>query len=468
MVCGGVTAARASPMMPGMAAPDPTSLTGKRFPLRDRYAHVVVGAGEAGIAAALDAAGTGGRVLLLDEHPLDPGLIGLDVPWLFGGRMDASVQNPARMEERIIAARPALERAVEAGVEVALGVSAWGGFLRGPSSPALAQPMLGLADRETAWLVGFDRLTVAAGVRDVVLPVPGWQLPGVMGARGFWAAAALYRAFSGTRVAIIGGGAAAEAAAGIAAQAGIAVVARIAEPAAMRIEGMAEVSGLAWRADGAWRDAACDTVVLALDLVPNVELLDQLGCTIAWDGARGGFAPVLGEGGVTSRAEVFVRGDGAGTAPVARLPWMRAALADDDALVCACEEVTAGDLRALRPPRYLGAAGPESGLAAIPAMNADHAKRLTRAGMGPCQGRRCRESVHALLSEEKPAPLASHRAPLRPLPLAVLAALEEDAALRANWTGWFGIAAQWLPHWEPVPDNPEFIGGRLSGSEVVE
>ena len=56
---------------------------------------------------------------------------------------------------------------------------------------------------------------------------------------------------------------------------------------------------------------------------------------------------------------------------------------------------------------------------------------------------------------------ASHRAPLRPLPLAVLAALEEDPALRANWTGWFGIAAQWLPHWEPVPDDPEFIGGRL-------
>jgi len=372
------------------------------------------------------------------------------------------------MEERIVAARPALERAMEAGIEIALGVSAWGGFVHGPASRALAQPMLGLADRESAWLVGFDRLTIAAGARDVVLPVPGWQLPGVMGARGFWAAVELYRAFSGTRVAVVGSGAAAEEAVAVAAPAGIAVVARIATPTALRVEGMAEVTGIAWREGDAWREVACDTVVLAVDVVPNVELLDQLGCAVAWDEARGGFAPVLGAGGATSRTEILVRGDCAGTAPVARMAWMREALASDEALVCACEEVTAGDLRALRPPRYLGAAGPDSGLSALPAPNADHAKRLTRAGMGPCQGRRCRESIHALLSRDGPVPLASHRAPLRPLPLSVLAALEEDADLRANWTGWFGIAAQWLPHWEPVPENPEFIGGRLSGSEVVE
>jgi hypothetical protein len=83
--------------------------------------------------------------------------------------------------------------------------------------------------------------------------------------------------------------------------------------------------------------------------------------------------------------------------------------------------------------------------------------------MGACQGRRCRESVHALLSRGgETVRLASHRAPLRPLPLAVLAALEEDPAMVANWTAWFGIAAQWLPHWEKVPDDPEFIGTRLS------
>ncbi|MBL6454262.1 FAD-dependent oxidoreductase [Belnapia sp. T6] len=438
---------------------DPTSLAGKEFPLRGRFATVVVGAGEAGITAALAAAEAGQSVLLVDEHPLDPGLMGMDIPWLFGGRLDAAVQNQARMEERIVAARPGLEAAMSAGVEVALGTSAWGGFLRSASSRALAGPMLGLADRRSAWLVGFERIVVATGARDVVVPLPGWTLPGVMGARGFDAALRLYGAFAGQRIAVLGGGVLAAGVAAAARAAGIGIAAEICAAAPLRIEGAVEVEGIAWQEGGAWRQAACDTVVMAIDTVPNLELPDLLGCPIRWDPARGGFVPEAMPG-------VQVVGDAAGTAPMARAGWMAAALAEPHAVVCACEEVLAGDLRALRPPRYLGAEGPEAGLAALGPLNQDQVKRLTRAGMGACQGRRCRDAVHALVSAERVAPHASHRAPLRPLPLSVLAALEEDPALRANWTGWFGIAAQWLPHWEPVPEHPEFIGGRLTAEDA--
>ena len=49
--------------------------------------------------------------------------------------------------------------------------------------------------------------------------------------------------------------------------------------------------------------------------------------------------------------------------------------------------------------------------------------------------------------------MPSYRAPLRPLPLSVLAAFEETPEMQANWTAWFGIAAQWLPHWEEVPEG---------------
>ena len=52
---------------------DPTSLAGKHFPLRAGFDVVVAGAGEAGIAAALEARRDGASVLLVDEHPLDPG-----------------------------------------------------------------------------------------------------------------------------------------------------------------------------------------------------------------------------------------------------------------------------------------------------------------------------------------------------------------------------------------------------------
>ena len=239
-----------------------------------------------------------------------------------------------------------------------------------------------------------------------------------MGARGFDAALRLYGAFAGRRVAVIGGGALASDVAAAARAAGLAVVAEVREPGPLRIEGALEVEGLAW----AGGQAACDTVVLAIDVVPNLELPDVLGCAIGWDAARGGFV---------ARDGPLVRlvGDAAGTAPAGRAAWMAAALAEPGAMVCACEEVMAADLRALRPPRYLGAEGPGAGLEALGALNQDQVKRLTRAGMGACQGRRCRDAVQALLGA---VGHASHRAPLRPLPLAVLAALEEDPALRAN------------------------------------
>lgn len=451
-----------------MTIADPTSIAGKAFPLRGAFAHVVVGAGEAGILAARRSAAAGAATLLVDEHPLDPGLIGLDIPYLFGARAGSAVQNPARMEERVAAARPDLLAAMEEGVEVALGVSAWGGFVKGQSSRALPKPLLGLADGAAAWLVAFDRLTIATGARDVVLPFDGWTLPGVMGARGFDAALRLYGAFAGRRIAVLGGGALADGVAYAARHAGLEVAAHIKEPVPLRILGREEVNGIAWQSGATWPEAACDTVVMAVDTVPMVELADVLGCAIAWDPTRGGFAPVLDAAGHSSHAVVQVVGDAAGTAPMARARWLEVALATEQALVCACEEVSCSDLRALRPPRYLGAAGPDAGLAALGVLNQDQVKRLTRAGMGPCQGRRCREAVHALLSRDGPAPPASHRVPLRPLPLRVLAALEEDAALRANWTGWFGIAAQWLPHWEPAPVDAEYIGGRLSPEDVAK
>jgi hypothetical protein len=61
-------------------------------------------------------------------------------------------------------------------------------------------------------------------------------------------------------------------------------------------------------------------------------------------------------------------------------------------------------------------------------------------------------------------PLARHRSPVRPLPLKVLAAEEESAALRDHWVAWFNIATQWLPHWEakpvpfPAPGQAPIIG----------
>jgi len=438
-----------------MTGTDPTAINGKQFAIEAHWPVVVVGGGASGIAAALKAAAAGTKVLLIDEHPADPGLLGMDVPFLFGGRLDASVQNSARILETVLAARPALEQAIDAGIELALGVSVWGAFARGPVSRNLKVPILGLADASRAWLVSAEQIVVAAGTRDVGLPFPGWDLLGVMGARGFIAATTLYRAFNGRRIAVLGAGSAADAVLRAAADAGIAVALHQAEPATVRALGALEVEGIAVGA----QELACDTVVLAVDAVPNVELLDLLGVPASFDGWRGGFIPgalpgfAAAVGACAGRVEPddrFAR----------RAAWLDA-MATPGSLLCRCEDVTLSDLLELRPPKYLGD-DRHHALSELGPLNQDQVKRLTRAGMGACQGRRCRDAVHALLSRDgaKP-PMASFRPPLRPLPLAALAALPEPPEIRADWTGWFGIPQQWLPHWEPAPDDAAYVGNRL-------
>jgi hypothetical protein len=50
-------------------------------------------------------------------------------------------------------------------------------------------------------------------------------------------------------------------------------------------------------------------------------------------------------------------------------------------------------------------------------------------------------------------PLASHRPPVRPLPLGVLWPEDEPEAIRQHWVTWFGIPTQFAPHWERAPDG---------------
>ena len=95
---------------------DPVSTNGKRLTPRERVQLLVVGAGPAGCAAALEAARLGLEVTLVDEHPLDPASMGLEVPFHFGGRMTGAVRNRNSMTEAILANDPALGEAFEAGV----------------------------------------------------------------------------------------------------------------------------------------------------------------------------------------------------------------------------------------------------------------------------------------------------------------------------------------------------------------
>src|SRR2546429_2756250 len=186
---------------------DPRSIAGK-LPAPDRHVPlVVVGAGAAGVAAAIEAARAGVEVVLVDEHPVDNDMMAMDVPLCFGQRMDGSVRNRALMLERVVETNPDLAAAHEAGVDVQLGTYVWGAFVNGPAVQELPVPMLGLADDRRSWLLGYDRLIVAAGARDVLLGFPGWERAGTLGASGAAALLTRDRALAARRLVLLGSGA---------------------------------------------------------------------------------------------------------------------------------------------------------------------------------------------------------------------------------------------------------------------
>jgi thioredoxin reductase len=528
-------------------AADPRSIAGKAPLAERRVPLVVVGAGAAGAAAATEAARAGVEVVLLDENPIDHDLMAMDVPLYFGQRMSPSVRNRALMLDRLVEARPWIAEAYEAGVDVQPGVSVWGVFRNGPTVRELEGPMLGLADERRSWLVGYERLVVAAGARDLGMAFAGWEKAGAMGANGACSLMTDYRGLTSRRMVVLGSGALGLKTAALALEHGVEVAGvvevapevrgdevlrRTLERQGVRFyaaHAVKEVRGDAGEVEsvvlvrldgslmpvaGSETTIACDTVCLAIGLVPNVELLNPLGCRLPFRSELGGFVPETDAWMQTSLPGVFVAGDCAGfqegmitdthvardqgrlagiAAAVSlgaitrsRAEALRAELGPPrsvspqgvhgywqlwlDALtnagtwdvnVCLCEEVTRRDLASVQPPRYLGwqpspmRTRDLSTLLRDGPINQDQVKRLTRAGMGPCQGRRCREQVALLLAREANTPvdripLATYRPPVRPLPLNVLWPHDEPQEMRDHWVSWFGIPDQFGPHWQPT------------------
>ena len=318
---------------------DRISQAGKVPPPDERVQILVVGGGPAGASAAIAAAKAGASVMLVDENPVSPGLMGLDTPLYFGGRYSNAVQAQGRMVEQILASNPLLEAAFEAGVDVRLGVYVWGAFTPGWGLASLPGAIAGLADEERAWMVGFERLILATGARDVAFAFRGWDQPGVMGARAFEALTGRYDAFAGRRLVVLGTGELAIRTARAALARGVEVAALVdvaetfrgpasaaAELAAAGVQvllgqipvaasgGLEGVEGLSIRdlASGATRTLVCDTVVEAISLTPVIELLDVLGGAIAPAPHLGGHAPVSPDGTATSLPNVFLAGDVAG------------------------------------------------------------------------------------------------------------------------------------------------------------
>jgi hypothetical protein len=64
-------------------------------------------------------------------------------------------------------------------------------------------------------------------------------------------------------------------------------------------------------------------------------------------------------------------------------------------------------------------------------------------------------------------PLAGYRAPVRPLPLSVLADWEEARSMSRHWDVWLGIPTQWVPYADIGTDR-EYLHAGVMGGEPTE
>ncbi|MDB5875336.1 MAG: FAD/NAD(P)-binding oxidoreductase [Ramlibacter sp.] len=453
---------------------------------------LIVGAGPAGMNAALQARALGLTVLVVDDQPAPGGQI-----W------------------RAIEARAGTPVGKLLGDEYASGLSVAQAFR---ASGAIYEPETQIWQIEPGWQVFMSRaqqaecvqaanVLLATGAQERPAPFPGWTLPGVLtvgaaqilmkNAREIpqappWIAGSgplvlLYmvqllraggriagwldtapvdgwrRAVPHARAAL---GAWRDLLKGLSwtravRRAGFPIVRGVTQ---LRAYGVDRIQHLSYQtSNGESQRVAADLLLVHEGVVPSIHITQALGCEHTWSAAQQCFTPTLDEWGQSSKPGIFVAGDGGGIGG-ARAACTRGSLAalgiavgagklqeeharrlaepmrrqlaselairpmldamyppraelfapPDDTVVCRCEELTAGEIRAA---------------AKIGRPDPNQIKSMTRAGMGPCQGRQCGYTVAHILAASHQRPVQEIgfyrvRPPLKPLTLAELASLD--------------------------------------------
>jgi NADPH-dependent 2,4-dienoyl-CoA reductase/sulfur reductase-like enzyme len=407
---------------------------------------VVVGAGPAGIAAAVTAAESGARVALIDDNPAPGGQI-----WRGGAR--ASHHRGAARWLHLLSESPVF-------------------LISGTRVFDVPNSVLEAESDDTVCQILYSKLILATGARELFLPFPGWTLPNVLGAGGLQALVKSGLPVDGKRVVVAGTGPLLLAVAAYLIERGAKVLCiceqasfsqlrsftlamtafprKLVEAAQLRFRtrcapyltsawpvaalGQERVHAVQISDNQRLREIKCDYLACGFHLVPNLELARALQCRM-----KDGFVEV-NELQETSQPGVFcageptgiggmelsiVEGQIAGFAASGHLDSTRkllatraryrkvvsamknafalrselATLAKPDTFLCRCEDVSFEGARKHASWRV--------------------AKLHSRCGMGPCQGRVCGAAAEFLFGWT----MDSSRPPIFPARCSSIAAM---------------------------------------------
>lgn len=293
-----------------------------------RYDVIIIGAGPAGLSAAIEASKRGMSVAVFDENAKPGGQLFKQIHKFFGSKKHKAKIRGFKIGEQLLAE-------ASSGVDVQLNSPVVGIY---PDKEVVVR------HEESVCHYKADSIIVATGASENMVPFDGWTLPGVIGAGAAQTMMNLHGVKPGEKVLMLGSGNVGLVVSFQLLQAGCEVKALV--DAAPRIGGygvhaakvarcgvpfylshtitkaegtdcvtgavVSQVDAHFQPIPGTEKHFDVDTICVAVGLSPMSQLLMMAGCDMVDDPKRGGQVPVCGEYGETSIPGIFAAGDVSG------------------------------------------------------------------------------------------------------------------------------------------------------------
>lgn len=302
--------------------------------MRKEVEILVIGAGPAGLSAAIEAAKYGAEVLVVDENSKPGGQLFKQIHKFFGSRRHKAGVGGIDIGTELLA------EVQELGVEVMLNTVAYGIY---PNDEGVALAVNG----EEGMIVHPKKVIMATGASENPLAFPGWTLPGVVGAGAIQTMINVHRVPVGKKVLMIGSGnvglivtyqllqsgtdvaGIVEAApqiggygvhsakvrrAGVPMYIGHTVLEAVPNDDLSGVKGavIAKVDESFKPVKGTEQFIECDTIGIAVGLTPDIALASMADVVFVNAGRLGSQVPMHDRDMMTTREGIYVAGDSAG------------------------------------------------------------------------------------------------------------------------------------------------------------